>query len=138
MRCGHKNECRPILLMLVLSCGRTSTSGAPACHRFRRALKSNGKRKMTKGVHSQGEHEKPTKRRKKVFFEGPDPLTTKLMKYLKDGTRTHGVPLTLSVQGIIPQKGTFRQPGPGDESGSRIAYPLPQVFLNLTPPAMPD
>ncbi|KAG1881147.1 hypothetical protein F4604DRAFT_465963 [Suillus subluteus] len=102
--------------------------------------KSNGKRKMVEDAHSQGEHEKPTKRQKKAKLEGA--ATKHGNKKEKGSTHTHGIPESGIIRaGQTSRKGYVSapyQPGLGDESGSGIAHPLPQVSLNPASPAMPD
>ncbi|KAG1767160.1 hypothetical protein EV702DRAFT_1147624 [Suillus placidus] len=102
--------------------------------------RSNGKRKMVEDAHSQGEHEKPTKRQKKAKLEGT--ATKHGNKKEKGSTHTHGIPESGIIRaGQTSRKGYVSapyQPGLGDESGSGTAYPLPQVSLNPTPPTVPD
>jgi hypothetical protein len=106
--------------------------------------KSNGKRKMVDDAHSQGEHEKPTKRQKKAKLEGAQgPPTTKHgNKKEKGSTHTHGIPESGIIRaGQTSRKGYVsapHQPELGDESGSGTTHPLPQVSLNPNPPTMPD
>ncbi|KAG2075717.1 hypothetical protein BDR04DRAFT_1091342 [Suillus decipiens] len=102
--------------------------------------KSNGKRKMVEDAHSQGEHEKPTKRQKKAKLEGA--ATKQGNKKEKGSTHTHGIPESGIIRaGQTSRKGHVSapyQPGLGNESGSGTAYPLPQVSLNPISPSIRD
>ncbi|KAG1822163.1 hypothetical protein EV424DRAFT_1511375 [Suillus variegatus] len=98
--------------------------------------KSNGKRKMVEDAHSQGEHEKPTKRQKKAKLESA--ATKHGNKKAKGSTLIHSIPECGTIRAGQPSRKGYAsapyRPRLGDESGSGTAYRLPQVSLNPIPP----
>ncbi|KAG1907855.1 uncharacterized protein F5891DRAFT_216949 [Suillus fuscotomentosus] len=98
--------------------------------------KSNGKRKMVEDAHSQGEHEKPTKRQKKAKLEST--ATKHGNKKAKGSTLIHSIPESGTIRAGQPSRKGYAsapyRPGLEDESGFGTAYRLPQVSLNPIPP----